>query len=104
MKIYSRSSEKEFERLLINEDYQEQIEYQEDLEELRAEFWCGLVSLLKEDNRWRKIFPVLGIDNEDKKIVGKVERVMEEMQDEYGNDDYLEIEQYANYRDGEGMI
>ena len=61
MKIYSRSSEKEFERLLINEDYQEQIEYQEGLEELKTIFWRGLVAKFKEDNPLTKILPAFDI-------------------------------------------
>ena len=82
MKQYQRASEKEFERLLADEDYQEQIEYQEDLEELRTEFWCGLVAKFKEDNNWTKSLPSSDI-GDNQRVVDKIERVMEEMHEVY---------------------
>ena len=93
MKQYQRSFENEFERLLVNEDYQEQMEYQEELEEIRVDYWRGLVARFKEYNSWTKSLPCLDIGY-DKKIVDKVERVMEEMREEYSteNEDRRNIE------------
>ena len=95
MKQYQRNPEKEFERLLVNEDHQEQIEYQDELEELRVAHWSGLIEVLKGDSGWVKILPASKIEY-DKKIVNKVERVMKEMieevefDDENGDDHYEE--------------
>lgn len=121
MKQYQRNSESEFERFLINEDYQEQTEYQEDLEELKTEFWHGLVAKFKEDNNWTKFLSASDIEY-DKRVVEKVERVTEEMRRAYWDDfddvnwddsyeeyfpedsDFDDLIEDANYRDGEGMI
>lgn len=93
MKQYQRSSESEFERLLVNEDYQEQMEYQEELEELKVEYWRGLVAKFKEDNNWTKSLPCSDVGY-DKKIVDKIEKTMEEMREEDSteNEDRKNIE------------
>jgi len=103
MRIYNRGFESELTRFLINENYNEQTEYQEDLEELKIEFFRGFVAKFKEDNNWTKFLPASDIEY-DKRVVDKVERVMEEMR-EGSYDDYLdELIEDANYRDGEGII
>jgi hypothetical protein len=88
MKQYQRSSEKELTRFLVNEDYFEQLEYQDEWEELKVAQWSGLVEVLKGDNKWIKIFPASKTEY-DRKIVDKVERVMKEMRERYWGDDIL---------------
>ncbi|MEK6827382.1 MAG: hypothetical protein AABX99_02755 [Nanoarchaeota archaeon] len=143
MKQYQRALEKEFERFLINEDYQEQEEYKKDLEEIKTEYFSGLVEILRKDNGWERIFSSPDIKRDDERVVDKVEGVTKEMREEYFSldpegyitlgddcldadedwsgvfpspdrleyehdncfgDDYSEIEQEANYKDGEGII
>ena len=94
MKRYQRSSECEKTKMLINEDYQEQLEYQDELEEIRAVYWSGLAAKSKEDNPCTKILPAFD-RGYNKKMVDKVERVRAEMLDE-------NLEEYANYRNSDG--
>ena len=100
MKQYQRNLEKEFERLLVNEDHQEQIDYQDELEELRVAHWSGLIEVLKGDSGWVKILPASKIGY-DKRIVNKVERVMKDMRKEYGDELFDDPEDFDDENLGE---